>query len=162
MNFQFLSGDVDWQEYGGKWVSPKLNNGDWDYWLVIEFINFLDATGEMIDGLPYVIEISAVSPDAAGYSNVKHALESYGWSDQLEGFKDPDPLLIIEALHGYGISAHLWSAPGDDADLMLDMAKDQADLVSGLFGFFMDRPENKIGSTGWDFISGDILRPLGL
>lgn len=162
MEFQFLTGDVNWQEYGGKWVSPRLNNGDWDYWLVIEFINFLDATGEMIDGLPFVIEIAAVSPDAAGYDNVIQALESYGWSDQVEEKDDLDPLLIVESLHGYGIAAHLWSAQGDDADIMLDMAKDQAPLIEMLFGFHMDRPENRIGSTGWDFISGDILRPLGL
>jgi len=39
MRFKFLTGDVNWETYGGKWVSPKLNNGDFDYWLVLEFVN---------------------------------------------------------------------------------------------------------------------------
>lgn len=156
MNFQFLVGDLNWQEYGGKWISPELNNGDWPYWLVIEFINFLDATGELLDGKEYVVEISAVSPEAAGKEQLQRALDCYGWDNA------PSKIMEVEALHGYGIAAHLWQASGNDADILLRNAMQEADLVSGLFGFYMDRPENRIGSTGWDFISGDILRPLGL
>ena len=35
MNLKFLTGDINWTEYGGKFVTKKLNNGDFDYWLVL-------------------------------------------------------------------------------------------------------------------------------
>jgi hypothetical protein len=29
--FRFLTGDQNYLAYGAKWVSPKLNNGDFDH-----------------------------------------------------------------------------------------------------------------------------------
>jgi hypothetical protein len=46
MKFKFLTGDINWQTYGGKFISKKLNNGEFDHWLVIEVTNWANAVGE--------------------------------------------------------------------------------------------------------------------
>jgi hypothetical protein len=40
VRFNFLTGDVNWSQYGGTWISQKFNNSDTDYWLVREIINW--------------------------------------------------------------------------------------------------------------------------
>lgn len=161
MEFEFLVGDVNWEDYGGKWISPKLNNGDFDYWLVLEFINWLDATGELYDDHEFLVELSAVSPEEAG-DKLDDAYSCNGFDDDfLAGFNgDALDRINIEALSSYGVVSHLWSESGDDSEALLKKAKQSALIVSGLFGFFMDVPQNRIGSTGWDTISGDLLAGL--
>lgn len=156
MEFKFLVGDVNWEDYGGKWISPKLNNGDFDYWLVIEFINFLDATGETYNGNEFYASIEAVAPSEVSDKEMKSALESCGW----EGYDPSDKEMTVEILSSYGISAHLWDDSSNDAETLLKMAKQAARIISGLFGFFMDSPQNGFGSTGWDLIAGDLLAGL--
>jgi hypothetical protein len=153
MEFQFLTGDVDWETYGGKWISEKLNNGDFDYWLILEFINWIEATGESYDGDEFLVEITAVSPEEAGQDNIDSALQGYD-------INDPNDLMIVEALSSYGISAHMWRESGNDADALLHKAKQAALVVASMFGFFMDRPQNRIGASGWEVIGGDLMGSL--
>ena len=40
MRFKFLTGDVNWQTYSGLFVSRRLNNGDFDYYLVLRVENW--------------------------------------------------------------------------------------------------------------------------
>ena len=150
IDFEFLVGDVNWRDYWGKWVSPKMNNGDWDYWLVIEIINVEGFGWET--GCTHIVSLSAVSPEAAGDKRVKKAMASCG-PDQVES---PDEETIVEALHTYGISALLWQDEGTDPDELLEEAKKQAMAARSLFGFYMDGPKNVLGHTGWDFIRGDL------
>lgn len=153
MKFRFLTGDVNWLAYGGKWVSSKQNNGDFDYWLVLDFVNMEEACGSDNDGKPkYHVELCAVSPHEAGETGLASAFECCGVPEDAK----QNPLCQVEALHSYGISAHLWQADGKNAHKLLREAKRQAQMVNGLFGFFMDRTENRIGSTGWEFIKGDL------
>ena len=42
----FLTGDVNWKQFGAKWF--KIDSYDDNYCYVIEIINFEDATGEKI------------------------------------------------------------------------------------------------------------------
>ena len=46
VRFTFLSGDCNWSDYGGKWISQKFNNGDFDYWLVRELIPMSEHTDD--------------------------------------------------------------------------------------------------------------------
>jgi hypothetical protein len=147
MNFKMLSGDVNWRKYGGKFVSKKLNNGDFDYWLVMEVINWLDATGDDSQG-KYVVSLSAISPDSVSKENLNRALESTG----LTGVRKLD---LVLALSDYGIYAPLWNESGDNLKVLLKEAHKQAILSSGLFGFYMDRPKNRLGQTGWNLIAGE-------
>jgi hypothetical protein len=149
--FRWLTGDVNWLQYGGKWVSQKFNNGEFDYWLVLELINMHDATGEE-DQAKYVVELCVVSPDQAGPENMARAFGSSGVPDDVR----ENPIVQVEVLHGYGISAHVVNRSGSNARKLLHEVRREAVMVNGLFGFYMDKPENKIGSTGWEFIKGDL------
>lgn len=150
IKFKFLTGDMNWKVYGGKFVSPKLNNGDFDYWLVLEVINMHEATGE--ENQPkYNVSLHAVSPDQAGQENLDKALESCGCPDV-----ELTDLIKVETLDSYGVHAVLWHENGNNLNKLLKAAREQAQCINGLFGFYMDRPENKIGSTGWEFIKGDL------
>jgi len=153
MKTQFLTGDVNWLAYGGKWVLPKLSNGEFDYWLVVEFINMDEACGCDNEGYPrYIAEISAVSPDEAGPENLTHALECCGLSEDVELTE----LMKVEVLHTYGIKALCDSFSGNNGRRILREAKRALDPIASMLGFFMDGPKNRIGHTGWDCLKGDM------
>jgi hypothetical protein len=154
MRFRFLSGDVNYLDYGGKWISGKLNNGDWDYWLVIELLNWHDAVGEREAPAKYCVELRAVSPQAAGAENIKRAKDCCG-------VESDDPIALVEALDSYGVRACLFSANGNNAAKLMREAREAAKLKGEfLFGFAMDGAQSRMGDTGWDFIAGDIGRSL--
>ena len=74
MRFKFLTGDVNWKEWGGKFVSPKQNNGDWDYWLVMDVINIPNETGDESVS-KYYVSIHAVAPDAVDHDEKGRRLQ---------------------------------------------------------------------------------------
>lgn len=156
--FKFLTGDVNALAYGAKYVSQKFNNSEFDFWFILELINMDDACGRDNDSQPkYIVELSVVSPDQAGPENLAKAFESCGIDrDEL---KDND-IVKVEALSSYGISAHLKSFSGNNAHKLLREAKREAQMSEFLFGFAMDRPVNRIGTTGWEAIKGDITAGL--
>ena len=151
MHFKFLTGGVNWETHGGKFVSKKLNNGDFDYWMVIEVINMNEHDRD--PDFTYMVTLSAISPDEAGENNIKNALDCCGFNPELDRIDD---MTKVQALSDYGVSAPLWDDGGDNLKELLKEAHKQANISEALFGFYMDPPKNRIGSTGWDFIKGDI------
>lgn len=140
VRFKFLSGDMDWKTYGGKFVSNRLNNGEFDYWLVINVINCLDS-----------VEIQAVSPDSVSREDKDRAISSCGW-DSLD---ESNPLDMVQVLSEHGIFAQLWESSGNNIAKLMQAARREAQLIEMLFGFYMDRPENQIGQDGWGLIRGE-------
>lgn len=165
LHFHFLTGDINWQEYGGKFISKRLNNGDWDYWLVLEVCNMQEATGDE-DAEKYAVMLCAVSPAAAGQEQMDKAWESYGMDETLDKWQEGLPQrlkeeFMVEVLNDYGIHALIWQDSGNNLAKLLKAAHHEADAMGSLFfGFAMDRAQNRIGSTGWDCISGNILAGL--
>lgn len=153
MHFKFLSGDVNWKDYGGKFVSKRLNNGEFDYWLVLSVTNMHEATGEY-DQDRYHVQIEAVSPESAGKHNLDQALGSCGFSDDDLEWYENNPLIQVNALSEYGIFAILWDKSGNNIHQLLKAARHESQLIEMLFGFYMDKPENRIGQSGWDLIQG--------
>lgn len=160
VRFKFLTGDVNWQTYGGSFISPKFNHGDWDYWLVMEVLNWDEATSDTSQG-KYSVSVFAVSPEAAGESKLREAVKSMGFErDEVATWLATDEAKV-EVLHGYGIKAQLWSENGNNlAKLMLKAKRDLYTINGMLFGIFMDSPQNGIGSTGWDLIAGNTMAGL--
>ena len=158
MRFKFLSGDVNFREYGGKWISPRQNNGEFDYWLVLELINWHDAVGKKEAPAHYNVSLSVVSPQEAGAENLAQAKECCGWEDGVRGI--PSEEIAVEMLHSYGVSAPVWSKDGNNYRQLMREAHKETIGISCLFGFYMDRPVNMLGSTGWDFIRGNITAGL--
>jgi len=156
---------VKWREMSNghsdqtKLISPRLNNGDWDYWLVIEIIDWVDVAGEDEAPVKWHVQLAAVAPDAINDTKKQSALQYYGVA--LEDADWSNSLFAVEILYSYGTSAFLWQESGDNLRQLLITAKSEADMLGAvLFGFAMDRPQNAIGTTGWDAISGNLLAPL--
>ena len=58
-------------------------------------------------------------------------------------------------LKEYGIAATVWQKQGRNKTNLMREAREELHKADMLFGFYMDRPQNAIGSTGWDCIKGD-------
>lgn len=151
MKFKFLTGDINWKTYGGKFISKKLNNGDFDYWLVLDVINWHDATGEE-DAPKYNVSIQAVSPQQAGDESLQHAFSCCGIEPEYQN----DPFVQVEALSDYGVFAQLWNKSGDNIKALMQEARKESAMIESLFGLYMDAPENRAGSNGWDLIAGNL------
>jgi len=157
MRFTFLTGDVNWQQYGGKFISAKQNNGEFDFWFVMDVINWEDATGDKELGT-YNVSLYSVSPSEAGSDSLKSALDSCGTdSEELRA----NPIVQVECLACYGVYAQLWSENGNNLNKLMKQAREQARIASMLYGFYMDKPANRIGTSNWDMQRGNVLAGLG-
>lgn len=156
--FHWLTGDMNWLEYGGKWISDKLNNGEYDYWLVLEHTNLFDACGEKEAkemGGKYRATLSMVSPAQAGEENLKKALEGWGMEDKpLSELTDE---MKVEVLVSYGVFASLWNACGNNAYKLLKEGREHARLEGrDHVDKSLKRLSNQIGHTVADFLRGDL------
>lgn len=157
---------------GDTLVSAKQNNGDWDYYWVIESTDWVDATGDTSQ--LYVVSVSVVAPQAVDKKVRKSAMNSSGSEEWLQDIrKGPEgreraALAVVEILHDYGTRACIAELKGGDPDLededeeavladLVEQAKKIATVGTSIaFGFWMDRPMNAFGNTGWDFVAGKI------
>jgi len=151
MKLKFLSGDKDYLSCGAKWISKKLNNGDFDYWIVVELINMQ----EVVKKYPrkYSITISVVSPSEAS-KYLDSAIESCGYGNKPKlNYTDEEK---IEVLHSYGVSATIFGVEGNNFRELWKQIHDELNKIQMLFGFYLDKQLNYIGNTGWDFLKGKI------
>jgi hypothetical protein len=156
---KLLSGDVNWQTYGGKWISKKKTNEDFDYWIVLEFINFLEATGEKINGKDrYIVKIHVVAPSQVPEHEKEQALRSMGMGQSTDEI--PNDEMWVEILDSYGTRAVIDVIEGNNIKKLMKKAHDKIAIMDIMFGFFMDQPTNRLGTTGWDMIKGDIMAPM--
>ncbi len=99
VKFKFLTGDVNWSQYGGKWISQKFSNCTTDFWLVREIINWEEQNQSTYDG-KYTVTLSSVYPDNYNLDSRASALrlcfgDNTDWNEISEEQR-------IEALHAYG------------------------------------------------------------
>ena len=109
----------------------------------------------------YHVSVIAVSPEEAGESRLRKAIESCGWQD-MPNVNDLNDLQKVELLTSYGIHATLSTVSGNNYHRVMTEARRQAVVLARLVNTRLDRPQNRIGSTGWDFIRGNPLTGLGL
>jgi hypothetical protein len=163
MRFSFLTGDVNYTTYGGKWISPRQSNGEFDYYFVIELLNWRETVGER-EPPPetYNVSLSVVSPQQAE-KEIPHALECCGITEEMlatatdNGQRDT---ALVEALHSYGVYTPVWSKDGNNWRALMREARQEARQCEFLFGFYLDRPVNRIGTSGWESLRGDLTSAL--
>lgn len=124
-------------------------------------LEYLDYHGkEIVKELgKYCVSIVAVNPSMAGKQKAMQACESIGMDYDDEYRKLPIDVRAM-TLADYGIKATLWEQCGNSSDELLTKANTELSLVHMLGGFYLDKPQNALGSTGWDFMRGDILAGL--
>jgi len=152
MKLNFLSGDTNYLSYGAKWISRKLNNGDFNYWLVVELINIHKAIDEKRP-VKYILNISVVSPSEAS-NHLDSVIESYGYRNKPKlNYTNEEK---VKLLHSYGIQAPISGIEGNNFHKMWKQVHEELNKIKILFDFFMDKQLNCIGNTGWDFVKGEI------
>ena|SRR3990167_1857363 len=157
MRFKFLTGDMNWQTYGGKFISKKLNNSEFDYWLVMDVVNLKDAMGDESE-YTYNVSIAAIAPSQLPHKELDSALSCCGIEEDKENLSLE---VIIKAISTYMGGAIIFNESGNNLNALMKQARYEASLMGGmLFGFAMDKYQNRIGSTGWDILRGDILGGL--
>jgi hypothetical protein len=156
LKLEQIGGDVNWKDYNGQFiVDEKFNNGEFDYYVIINFTNMKEAVG---DDAPskYMVTVHVVAPSQASKKQIDSAFESMGLDPKQELKIRKDPKAVAGILDEYGLMAEVFTEEGDNADELMDTAKKQVPAITGLFGFYMDKPVNRIGNSGWDAIKGDI------
>ncbi len=159
IKFKFLTGDVNYLDYGGKWISTRHNNGEFDYWFVLELLNVEDCVGEKEAkevGFKYWVSLYVVAPEE--FVEKESAMESCGNELKWENLADEQKVELIQEYSG---GARIFHAAGNNYMKLVKEAKKEADITASFtFGFKMDSAQNAIGSTGWDFLRGDVLGGL--
>lgn len=105
----------------------------------------------------YCVSLLSSSPGFARENprNIESTRESYGMTK--EDFESLDPIQQAWLLAEYGLAANLFEKLGNNKRHLLKEAKQEGLQASVLFGFYVDRQQNAIGATGWDFMRGDIV-----
>ena len=155
-------------------ITKMFNNGDWNYFLIIHIMDFLEMSGDY--GMDkegnkyrYCAEISAVSREAAkdkwsDFARQYEDLKKFSSFEELlaakvkycDTSKSWNEQTIACELCQYGLAATLWQFVSMNKRTVSTEANKMLPQINMLFGFFMDKPINLIGDTGWDFIAGNI------
>jgi hypothetical protein len=102
----------------------------------------------------YHFEVIAVSSKAAGKKIWQKAADS--WGNDLDWFVGLSMEAKCQVLIEYGTAAVLFQASGNNQAKLFKECKAKLTEIQFLFGFYMDRPLNAVGDTGWDWIKGDL------
>lgn len=153
IRFKFLTGDVN-TTYGGKWWSNKQNNGEFDYFFVIELINWEHSVGERdAPRETYNVALTVVSPQQVGEEKMQQAYSCCDITDEMLAIAKTKGYLEavqVEALHSYASGVPIWNDNGNNWRKLMKQAKQEALNCQMLFGFYLDRPVNRMGETGWE------------
>jgi len=145
--FRFLTGDIDYLAYGGKWYR-KVAAARFH---VIELINMWDASGDKSVPQYYV---SLLDVDITS-SDLKEAMRTCGPDDEeLQN----NELVNVEALASYGATAPLGQWPGGNARKLLSEARSESRGLDDpdAYEAAMSRPVNALGSTAREYGAGDL------
>ncbi len=125
------------------YLGPKDNNGEFDWWPVVRL-------RQDEDDNTYTCELLVVAPDVVPPGEKERARECCDWP------QDPNAPAAdwVEPLVSYGIYACVWSAEGTNKRHLMKQVREQLTCCRSLFGFYMDRYQNRLGATGWDLIRG--------
>lgn len=126
---------------------------DWPTAILVKLIYPIDWNREWAKVVGrYYLSIEAVAPEAVG-DRCYDAASSCGYTR--EDFDGLPFLAKCEVLADYGTKATLWQDGGNNLGKLMKACRAELSMYWLTYGFRMDRPENAIGQTGWDFIKGD-------
>jgi hypothetical protein len=164
--FRFLTGDVNFTDYGGKWYReiPGTNSLRFH---VIELLNWEEAIGRDAEGgSTYNVDLSEVDLGALSEDTLRSAMDSYGaemWEPGIGADHAKRQLLmLVECCHGYGCKAPLSSEDGNNwRTLMRDAVRESRALDDPkAHARAMAKPVNKIGSTAHEMMRNDFTSAM--
>jgi len=154
-DWKFLTGDVNWEEYGGKFVLRVAKRR----FFIIDVLNWYETVGEDEATCEFNVSLDECDVSVLSEKNKEDLLSSCGW----EGADRTDPLVWAEMMHSYGMKAPLWGEDGDDIEELMEEAKSAAaELLDdpSLHAEYLQTPVNAIGSTAMEFMKGDLTSAM--
>jgi hypothetical protein len=152
MNLKFNNGDINWKKYGGTFVSKKLNNTDFDYYLFCNVTNLIEIGIEDED--KYSVDINIVSGSEISDEDKKECLYSLGLEKiNLNKFTN---FQMVGILNECGIGARVFITNGNNINKLLKEVRTQCNIIETTLGFYLDNKLNMLGDTGWDFLKNKI------
>jgi hypothetical protein len=103
-----------------------------------------------LEVVPVSVSEQVAHKTIGGYSS-----DSSRWDEALAGRKrDGDWRESVYDLQSYGVTVPVLNVRvlEDKIEEAIEQAKSQAVAVEGMFGFYMDRPVNRMGESGWDWL----------
>lgn len=133
------------------YLSQKtFNFGDFDLKFFIRVMHTAEWDREWAEQGQYHVSLGAVSPQAAKDTDT-HATYGMSKADYDALPEDGKAEMLIEA----GVVATFDQWQGNNLNKLLKEARKVAIIAETFFGFYMDKHQNKIGATGWEFIRGE-------
>jgi hypothetical protein len=165
-NFKFLTGDVNWKDYGGKWYREALPG----IYHVIELTDMPDACGWDAT-CTYDVMLKVVDLHEVNGKMIEDAFRSYGidrealadaHSDSPEWWQVRDQLVLVEAMCGHGLYAPMGSWDGNAYKPLLAAARQRSHELEDedTYEEAMERPVNRIGSTAFECMRGDMISAI--
>lgn len=142
-------------DYEKIWMSKVQNQGEFNffYLFVLEYLD--EIMGEEAPA-KYNISIRVISPEL-NEEKCRNELKSVSGIDYDEASDESK----VMALNNYGIFATVFSEAGNNKAKLVKQAVGELNTINFIkFGYAMDKAQNRIGSTGWDFVRGDIMAGL--
>ena len=119
------------------------------------FIEYLDMSECIADCNTQEVSIGIVPTfDSLSEEHKNQLLSQYTADEKERMLANPAALLYDILVYGYKIALHTETTEDlNRVDHLIKSAVAVSPCVSGLIGFDLDRVFNRIGNTGWDFLS---------
>ena len=140
-------------DYSRLWYDPQVVPSNHPTYLVIK-MDYMDQWCSDFEHT-YHMEIMALGPRWPSKKNLEERLRDYEMSrDDFKALPLDGQLQILAET---GLAAHLWQQSGNNKRTLLNQAREELSKIQVMFGFYMDRYQNQIGDTGWDWIRGNLM-----
>lgn len=128
----------------------ELENKEVELYLYIEDLDL----SEFDISTDHEISIGVIpSFDSLSEKNKESILDQFMPEDRERMLEDKESLLYDIFLYGMHVSLKSETVNESEAEHKVQSAIAVRHAVSGLIGFDLDRYQNRIGNTGWDFLS---------
>lgn len=119
------------------------------------FIEHIDMSEYTADCNTQEISIGVIPTfDSLSDNNKNRILREYSAEDQEQYKANPTALLYDILSYGFKLTLHTETTEDlNKVDHLIKSAVAVSPCVSGLIGFDLDKMFNRIGNTGWDFLS---------
>lgn len=136
-------------------ITPKQNNSDFDWWGILQ-TKYVGDYEDLSKSGSWLVTAYIVAPSQLDADSRKSACSCSGQEDWPE---DPTQQIDLQLSSGHGL-VPIFDKQGNNRRTLEKAAHQQLSLSTFLTGFYLDRPVNRIGTTGWELLTGDVLAGL--
>ena len=156
---QFNEKDMDnfTNHYDTIWISKEpfkveLDTKEIELHLFIEYLNMSEC---IADCNTQEVSIGVIPTfDSLSDKHKNDLLSQFAEEDREQYKANPTSLLYDILVYGFKITLHNETTEDlNKVDYLIKSAVAVSPCVSGLIGFDLDKMQNRIGNTGWDFLS---------